>query len=52
MYRRLSGPHQESPPYALSYGLEVLIGTIRFGISERITIAEVEANSATDAGCK
>jgi hypothetical protein len=27
---RLSGPHQESPPHALSAGVEVLIGTVRF----------------------
>jgi len=31
-FRRLSGPHQESPPHALSAGVEVLIGTVRFQV--------------------
>jgi len=29
---RLSGPHQESPPNAISAGSEVLIGTVRFQV--------------------
>lgn len=37
---RLSGPYQESPPHPLKGGMEVLIGTVRFQISESMTIAE------------
>ena len=37
---RLSGPHQQSAYHDLSVGLEVLIGTLRFGIGESMTISE------------
>lgn len=37
---RLSGPYQESPPHPLKGGMEVLIGTVRFQVSESMTIAE------------
>jgi len=37
---RLSGPHQESPPYIIKKGMEVLIGTVRFEVKESMTIAE------------
>jgi len=37
---RLSGPHQESPPYIIQKGMEVLIGTVRFEVKESMTIAE------------
>lgn len=31
---RLSGPHQESPPHILQASTEVLIGTVRFLVSD------------------
>eukprot|EP00598_Pedospumella_elongata_P016419 CAMPEP_0184989894 /NCGR_PEP_ID=MMETSP1098-20130426/30544_1 /TAXON_ID=89044 /ORGANISM="Spumella elongata, Strain CCAP 955/1" /LENGTH=574 /DNA_ID=CAMNT_0027514993 /DNA_START=129 /DNA_END=1853 /DNA_ORIENTATION=+ len=37
---RLSGPHQESSSHVLSAGVEVLIGTVRFLVSESMTISE------------
>jgi len=37
---RLSGPYQESPPHSVHGSMEVLIGTIRFQVSESMTIAE------------
>jgi len=43
---RLSGPHQESPPNAISAGSEVLIGTVRFQVRESMTIAEHKLEKA------
>ena len=37
---RLSGPHQQSAFHDLSVGLEVLVGNIRFGVGESMTINE------------
>ena len=37
---RLSGPFQPSPPYLLSTGAELLIGTVRFNIRESVVIQE------------
>lgn len=45
---RLSGPQQPSPPYLLSPGNEVLIGTVRFLARESITISEHGVVSATN----
>ena len=45
---RLSGPAQESAPFHLRAGDEVLFGTLRFQVSERMTISEQEVNEAGD----
>lgn len=47
---RLSGPHQESAPYLLSGGAEILIGTVRFQVRESMTITEhkVETKFGSD----
>ena len=39
---RLSGPHQESPFHEIKAGMEVLVGTVRFAISDSMTISEIE----------
>merc|ERR1712146_671498 len=46
---RLSGPHQQSAFHDLSVGLEVLIGTIRFGIGASMTISESNVESTMNA---
>lgn len=37
---RISNPHETSAPHELKAGMEILIGNVRFGIKERMTITE------------
>jgi hypothetical protein len=45
-YPRLSGPHQNSPLFPIEPKMELLIGVLRFSVSESMTISEklVESN--------
>jgi len=45
---RLSGPHQESPSFKLTVGMELLIGTIRFQVGEALTITETAVESTAE----
>jgi hypothetical protein len=42
-----SGPHQESPYHELHPGNEVLIGTLRFSVSDAMTISEHSVGSSS-----
>lgn len=48
-YPRLSGPHQNSPLFPIEPKMELLIGVLRFSVSESMTISEklVESNGTS-----
>lgn len=41
---RLSGPHQNSPLFPIEPKMELLIGVLRFAISEAMTISEISVD--------
>lgn len=46
---RLSGMHARSPHHALRDGMELLVGTVRFSVSNEMMIVEKEITSPEDA---
>ena len=49
---RLSGPHQNSPLFPIEPKMELLIGVLRFSVSESMTISEKMVENQTDVKMK